>query len=1029
MKKRDLAYDASGLIRYLTRLDLLPSPYGPPRPLIEYLMRGEDVAAFACENFNSSSLADHARELECDSSAANHRIFPVWVHGCVSIKASPDEFEGSYDGALALGHRLMELGGVERNRYILVVHRDSGHVHVHFLYSRVDAKGNLRERERKYPKYMAEEACAILAHQFGYGLEPGHLSRVIPAGVLDLASGRVTCDLNLNPNVAACKLRQLARMKTRGDRLRTLALVAHHLAAGSLALFRSELAEHGISYRASGSSGSEFEDADGEIRTCSDVDPRLSRGKIKIEGVSACLPEEPDWIKAKVARRRRELGRTKVPKANPEREWERFSAARDQLPDGREHSSETEWCDHDVRRAFREDRRGRPHKRCAPGHWPNDATAQGAFGASTISRRRFSPKLNETVYQRIEQPWQTEFWRSGNLVATVRQDRMTIYSKNQDDLREALRAAHRAWGEVEVFGNRKFKQQIVKLAAELDVPLANPELQTPLAHARALRDTERLHRELLLDRLSKPPPTIEIANSAEAHETAEPHSDEVGRMEVAPQKDAPLEQPLRSEHPAATVSKSVKNPIIAPAIVIGSGNGKTLPADEHFVPINKHQPSANAATPAAPAAAGAPTSESRAIVQAAPASQPFEGSQPAPAEQSPGARGQRDTLQHYWKTGTRYPIHQTHDNGRSIFLLPARTARHFGISEQDQAQPRFQDLLRSMYRQQEEEHAQIIAAVKASEANLRQKQSLRGDVSYSLNSSDETIVRLYGRHALNPLLQGKLDLAWKDLRARSLHKIKSAEKARPNEADQDTGAAASTDLSPYGRLARHLAAGVSGDPAGAAGGSASATAPGAGGLEDRRELAPEPASQDATGAEQSQSAPLPEACSALHPEPPGEPGPRTAGAPEASCASALVENAHRIIPRASKAPAQPPDQERREQPVRPSQRTSGLGSDADAISVPSPIEAEQAVTPFPWTKAERDELLVPRRVGPDGVMRPVEVRKAPSSPQDRANVRRTEPRNIKEAPSNADPRNEASKAAQAAQERGEGGTSSPGRPG
>lgn len=691
MKKRGLAYDASGVIRYLTRLELLPSPYAPPRPLIEYLLRGEDVAAFSARGFNTSSFADYARELEQDASSASHRIYPVWVHGCISVAVSPEQFGGDYDDVLALGHDFMELSGVERNRYMLVVHRDSEHIHVHFLYSRVDADGNLRERERKYPQFMAEEACAILADRHGFSLEPGHLSRVVPGGVLDLASGRITCDLNLNPNVAGCKLRHLARVKTRGDRLRTVALVAHHLADGSLDAFRSELAEHGISYRRSGSSGSEFEDADGDIRTCYEVDPRLARGKIKLSGVATDLPDESPWIEAKVARRRLELGLVEVAESDPDREWERFSAGRDLPQGGRETASEQEWCDCDLQRAFREDQRGRRVTRGAPDYWPADVAAKGAFGAAISSPRLHRAKLDPSVYQRLERPWRTEFWRAGDLIATVQSHRMTIYSKDEDDLRETLRAVHRAWGKVEIFGNSKFKKKMVKLAAELDVPISNPELQKPLAKMRSLIDTERLCREASLDHLSKPPSNP--IGLAEASDRAAPNARPVSRQRHVP----PLPVPAPQRQSEERASEAAVNPS-RPARATGGRTG-SLPQGAPSSLPGAGQPTGQ---PAAPVSGVGETVS----IETTLAAKPGDGVQDV--HMSAKLRSQRDTIKGYWRSGARYPVRLATVPGRHIFLLDPRAAGHFGLTEPDQAYPAFQDLLRSMHRQQEDEQAQII---------------------------------------------------------------------------------------------------------------------------------------------------------------------------------------------------------------------------------------------------------------------------------------------------------------------------------
>lgn len=54
---------------------------------------------------------------------------------------------------------------------------------------------------------------------------------------------------------------------------------------------------------------------------------------------------------------------------------------------------------------------------------------------------------------------------------------MAILSAEENDLRQALLAAQRAWGKVEVFGNPQFKKRMALLAVELGVDITNPELQ------------------------------------------------------------------------------------------------------------------------------------------------------------------------------------------------------------------------------------------------------------------------------------------------------------------------------------------------------------------------------------------------------------------------------------------------------------------------------------------------------------------------------------------------------------------------
>ncbi len=321
--KAKLLQDASSVMRYIARLQGLPGSYSPPVPVMDYVLRDEAVTAFAASGFETSSLSGMARELQVDILAADKRIDPVLVHGTISIKVAPERAEKSGEKFLAVGHRLMELFGVEKNRYILAVHADSDHLHLHFFYSRI-VGGALLERERKLPKFMAEEACAVLAHEFGFGLEPRHMSRVVPGGVVDLASGQLTRDGDFDAIPRGSAARSAARMSMSGGDLRKIALVSLHLAKGDLGSFRAELAEHGISYIPVGS-GSHLVDVLGNSIPAGGVDPRLRLGKIKLNGVAQGLPPESAEIQARAEERRAELKPLAIPDADPADEWKRYS--------------------------------------------------------------------------------------------------------------------------------------------------------------------------------------------------------------------------------------------------------------------------------------------------------------------------------------------------------------------------------------------------------------------------------------------------------------------------------------------------------------------------------------------------------------------------------------------------------------------------------------------------------------------------------------------------------------------------------
>lgn len=539
-----LQQDASGVLRYIARLQGLPDGHSPPDLMLDYVARDPAVLAFAASGFESTSLRNMARELAVDTMAAGKKVYPTLVHGAISIKVAPDQVKHSAKDLLAVGHRLMKLFGVEENRYVLAVHGDTDHLHLHFLYSRVGIHGALRERERKLPKFMAEEACAVLAHEFGFDLESRHLSRVVDAGVLDLASGKLTRDAAFDAIPSGGKARNAARATMKDDDLRKLALVALHLSGGDLGRFRSELAEHGISYLPAGT-GSHLEDVNGKSFAASAVDDRFRLGKIKLVGVASGLPPEPSEIWKRVAQRRRDLVALEVPKSDPTVEWERYARNRratDRPLEG--FRSQAHWCDEDVKRAFREDKRGRPTKRDRSVTWPANTHAAGALGCTTFHLSTIT--LDPGKYKKVEQKWRSEFWDGDALVATVRYDRLVIYSNKAEDQRAALMAAQEAWGKVEVFGDRKFKIKMVKLAAELGVELSNPELKAPLADARVRHKADMLANLLVAvpvpeEKLSP----VEITPPASA-QVAEVTNPQVGE-----------DTPLGSTGTTKTVSGSV----------------------------------------------------------------------------------------------------------------------------------------------------------------------------------------------------------------------------------------------------------------------------------------------------------------------------------------------------------------------------------------------------------------------------------------------------------------------------------------
>lgn len=605
-----VSYTASDIVRYCTRLHLLPGPYTLPIDIPAYITRSGEVGAVAFRNFDTNDLAGMSRELERDALMASSALSRPWIHGCISIAIDPAEFDRKPDDLLDMGHSLMKMFGVDENRYMLAVHLDSDHIHVHFLYARVDGEGQLRERDRKMPKFMAEEATALLARQFDFALEPHHLSRVTSQGVLDLASDRIIRDLDFGEIYDGMKSRNSARKKTKGNELLTLALVARH-EARDLLEFRTLLASHGITYEKSGS-GAEFVDINGRSMKASDIDhkrrftptnmfggvlltdfPKSPKGllqeaervradaKLTQDIGSYSILADDHNADAKLASPTRDHAKlvlhddadAKMASAssaepiaksdrkgsaryNEEKEIERLLSDRD--TNDAPSDQEARWDKAAV--AALKSRPGRPAKPpIAPG-WRAQTKFDGFLG-SPIGHRagiNFSDR-----YATLEQPWQTEVWRDGQLVASIRYSRMAIISNNDDDLREALCAAQRAWGTVEIIGKPKFKKKMARLAADLDIPISNPELQDGIARIKKAKRPAIVPAVISQSSVSgKPVPTAD--SEVASFKSTEPEAQQVTARYVVP---SPLRNPaVHAEPPALQKREAARQLLVVPPL-------------------------------------------------------------------------------------------------------------------------------------------------------------------------------------------------------------------------------------------------------------------------------------------------------------------------------------------------------------------------------------------------------------------------------------------------------------------------------
>lgn len=714
VRKANLGFDASGVLRYLARLELLPGPYSGAFDIARYLARDNAVASVAFENFNDDNLAGMAREFEGDALKASSRVGSPWIHGCASVKVSPEDFEGDYDDLVRLAHDLMKLFGVSKNRYFVAVHVDSNHIHVHFLYSRIGPAGELRERDRRHPKFMAEEACAYLANKYEFDLEDRHLSRVIDGEIVDLASRRVVRDTDFDDVPAGMIKRNVARMKVGKNDLYKLALVAGHVADGELDEFRWRLAKHGILYEPKGT-GAEFIDVDETRIEASKLDYRFSRGRVLGGACAQHLPPTPPEI-IQLAKSRRRLPH------DSKAEIGRFMADRN-IGATSQSADEDRW-DRAVNVAMSVGRRGaRPRSPDLPG-WPQRMNVAGAIGAR--SRMPARVQFSEP-YEVTEREWQTEVWNGIYLIATIRYSRMAILSKWDDDLRASLLAAKAAWGTVEVFGNPKFKKRIVALAAELNVPISNPELAHAMVVARAKHGQAQWQA-----------PAAIVAD---------------GKIVAG--------SPVMSDRSRPPVA-------VNPTVIAQSADPmpKTQPGITHAVTSDQ-------GSPAKPALLSTEIRHSAAVPlkpKLAPASDAIlDKSEP---QSDPNNKRTADLYSRI--RGNDWRLIPVDRDGLEFTTVEPKTKLAFCIAEEDLSDPRMQAKLKQLYQAQQADKAAVLQMINDEAGRVSPDASPygKGPVTMSLQTADRTLADLFARYQLHQDLHARLN---------DLYVRQQADRAKRNE--------------------------------------------------------------------------------------------------------------------------------------------------------------------------------------------------------------------------------------------------------
>ena len=741
-------------VRYITRttgLNLWGS--ADIEALSKYI--GRDGAAWVDGvNFHSKKFPAMIKELELAAQGqprASKSPFGLLVlsTGTTSLAKSEQIKRLKKAGLLALKYL-----GVGGNRAFLAIHDDTKNLHLHIIYCRYDTTGRLTEREPgKFRRYLLEDLTARIAFDLGYRLEDGADTRPNDQGeAVDRVSNRVVRDAAFEPVLEGCKERNLKRqLLDTGHKIEMVAMQAYWRSR-DLPEFRRLLAEDGIGYINSGiknsGGGAVFVDADGSHHSASTVNRRFRRGQIFNKAYKAGLPPEPPAI---TLRREHQAAVLAAAFTSQNGADAPTYAGLQSLT-----VQQQQEADRRLQRGFSDEKPGAPRK-VDLGEWPV-GFPQGGLRAPTAAGKAFMD-FRITPRDRLHH---VELWRDGHLIALQRSDQIVVYSRNVDDMRALLEAAHKQWGSVELTGNSKFKGRMADIAAELDIPISNPELALRIERRRGLLKQDRDLKAAAQERFragstaaaSGVTKGVDQAQGPDTNDLVRSNLDRDGTPEAGKQQSNKEDPPSREDH-------------------------GTLPPrsklDDNATPstVSHRRPVLTDA-----AAAAAPPSADTGIMTVI-----------AQIDQ------------------TRAPlVAMTHLGIRTVLLEP-NSAEHFRLSENDQRRPELQARLKLLYGRQEQEQNQLLAAILSGQAKIDQtKHPYGGKITYRVATQDEHLAQLWRLHQGNTRFQSKLEARWRLQKefAGKEDRVRSAVTG-PNEQDEaDFAALAPSDFAPVVEPVRHV---------------------------------------------------------------------------------------------------------------------------------------------------------------------------------------------------------------------------------
>lgn len=727
-------------VRYITRttgLNLWGS--ADTEALSNYI--GRDGAAWVNGvNFHSKKFPARIKELELAAQAhprASKSQFGLLVlsTGTTSLSKAEQIERLKKAGLLALKYL-----GVGGNRAFLAIHDDTKNLHLHIIYCRYDTAGRLVEREPgKFRRYLLEDLTARIAFELGYRLENGANTRPNDQGeAVDRVSNRVVRDAAFEPVLEGCKERNLKRQLLDTDHKIELVAMQAYWRSRDLPEFRRLLAKDGIAYINSGlkkiGGGAVFVDADGSRHAASDVNPRFRRGKIFNKAYKAGLPPEPPAIKMRREQQAAVLASAFTSQNGADAPT---YAGVQSLTLKQQHEA-----DRRLQRGFSDERPGAPRK-VDLGEWPI-GFPQGGLRAPTAAGKAFM-EFGITPRDRLHH---VELWRDGQLIALQRSDQIVVYSRKVDDMRALLEAAHKQWGTVELTGNSKFKARMADIAAELNIPISNPELALRIERRRALLEQHR-DRKISAQARSEAHKSVvalgvtEGVDQAQGPDTNDPvrsNLDRDGPPGAGKQQSRKEDLPRREDH--GTLPRRSK-------------------LDDNETPLATARPRLPVLTDAT--AAAAPPSSADTLMMTVIA--------------------QIDE--------TRAPLVAMTRLGTRTVLLEPNSAEHFRLPENAQRRPELQVQLQLLYDRQEQEQNQLLDAIFSGQAKIDQtKHPYGGDITYRVTTWAEHLAQLWRLHQWSTRLQSKLEARWK-LQEELAGQGNQARAAMPKPNDQhDAGIAA-----------------------------------------------------------------------------------------------------------------------------------------------------------------------------------------------------------------------------------------------